>query len=55
MEQENGAFLDRKTIFSFVFPGNFVTYAVGYSLPTYNSIFTPYFIDIPIFENKKNQ
>ena len=46
-------FLIERQFFLLFFPGNFVTYAVGYSLPTYDSIFTPYFIDIPIFENKK--
>ena len=53
LKLENKAFLNRKTIFSFVFSCNFRTYAVDCRLPSYNSIFKPYSIEISMFVNKK--
>ena len=54
-ELENSVFLDRKTIFSFVFCVIFVTYAVDYSLPSHDSIVTPCSIEMSIFTTKSHQ
>ena len=51
-ELENSKLIEKR-FFVFIFPVICVTYAVEGSLPTSDSIFTPYSIEMSMFENKK--